>query len=130
MVLFSLKLCLNAIKQGFIKSAHDLSDGGLAVNISESILFSKKGIGAKINLSRKLREDELLFGECQSVIIVSIEENNLHELVSMANKLNVYTQTIGKVTDNNKLIINNLIDIDRDLLDKAYYNSIKEIMEK
>ena len=124
------KLCLNAIKQGFIKSAHDLSDGGLAVNISESILFSKKGIGAKINLSRKLREDELLFGECQSVIIVSIEENNLHELVSMANKLNVYTQTIGKVTDNNKLIINNLIDIDRDLLDKAYYNSIKEIMEK
>ena len=124
------KLCLDAIKQGFIKSAHDLSDGGLAVNISESILFSKKGIGAKINLSRKLREDELLFGECQSVIIVSIEENNLHELVSMANKLNVYTQTIGKVTDNNRLTINNLIDIDRDLLHKAYYNSIKEIMEK
>jgi len=124
------KLCLNAIKQGFIKSAHDLSDGGLAVNISESILFSKKGIGAKINLSRKLREDELLFGECQSVIIVSIEEDNLHELVSMANKLNVYTQTIGKVTDNNKLAINDLINIDRDLLDNAYYNSIKEIMEK
>ncbi|MDC0145153.1 phosphoribosylformylglycinamidine synthase subunit PurL [bacterium] len=124
------KLCLNAIKKGFIKSAHDLSDGGLAVNISESILFSKKGIGAKINLSRKLREDELLFGECQSVIIVSIEENNLHELVSMANKLNVYTQTIGKVTDNNKLTINNLINVDRDLLDNAYYNSIKEIMEK
>ena len=124
------KLCLDAIKQGFIKSAHDLSDGGLAVNVSESILFSKKGIGAKINLSRKLREDELLFGECQSVIIVSIEENNLHELVSMANKLNVYTQTIGKVTDNNRLTINDLIDIDRDLLHKAYYNSIKEIMEK
>ena len=124
------KLCLNAIKKGFIKSAHDLSDGGLAVNISESILFSEKGIGAKINLSRKLREDELLFGECQSVIIVSIEEKNLHELVSIANKLNVYTQTIGKVTDNNRLIINDSIDIDRDLLRKAYYNSIKEIMEK
>ena len=124
------KLCLNAIKKGFIKSAHDLSDGGLAVNISESILFSEKGIGAKINLSRKLREDELLFGECQSVIIVSIEEKNLHELVSIANKLNVYTQTIGKVTDNNRLIINDSIDIDRDLLHKAYYNSIKEIMEK
>jgi len=123
------KLCLNAIKQGFIKSAHDLSDGGLAVNISESILFSNKGIGAKINLSRKLRDDELLFGECQSVIIVTIEEINLHKLVSMANKLNVYTQTIGKVTDDNKLLINDLINIDRDLLDEAYYNSIKEIME-
>ena len=124
------KLCLNGIRQGLIKSAHDLSDGGLAVNISESILFSKQGIGAKINLSRKLREDELLFGECQSVIIVSIREDNLHQLVSIANNLNVYTQTIGKVTNNNKLIINDLINIDRNLLYVSYYNSIKDIMEK
>ena len=80
-------------------------------------------------MSRKLSDDELLFGECQSVIIVSIEENNLHELVSMANDLNVYTQTIGKVTSGDKLIINALIDIDRDLLHKAYYDSIKDIME-
>ena len=123
------KLCLDAIRQGLVKSAHDLSDGGLAVNISESILFSEKGLGAEINLSRKLREDELLFGECQSVIIVTIDEKNLHKLVSMANDLNVYTQTIGKVTSENKLIINDLVDIDRDLLHKAYYNSIKDIME-
>ena len=47
----------------------------------------------------------------------------------MANDLNVYTQTIGKVTSNNKLIINNLIDINRDLLHDAYYNSLKDIME-
>ena len=123
------KLCLNAIRKGLIKSAHDLSDGGLAVNISESILFSENKIGAEINLSRKLRQDELLFGECQSVIIVSIEEGNLHKLVSMANELNVYTQTIGKVTSSDKLIINDLIDIDRGLLHKAYYDSIEDIME-
>ena len=76
-----------------------------------------------------MREDELLFGECQSVIIVTIDEKNLHKLVSIANDLNVYTQTIGKVTSGNKLIINDLIDIDRDLLHKAYYNSIRDIME-
>ena len=46
-----------------------------------------------------------------------------------ANDLNVYTQTIGKVTSNNKLIINNLIDINRDLLHDAYYDSLKDIME-
>ena len=32
------ELCLEAIKKGIIKSAHDLSDGGLAVNICESLI--------------------------------------------------------------------------------------------
>ena len=123
------KLCLNAIRQGLVESAHDLSDGGLAVNIAESILFSKDNIGANINLSRKLRHDELLFGECQSVIIITIKEDNLHKIVSMANDLNVYTQVIGKVTNNNKLTINNLIDLDRKEMNNAYYDSIKTIME-
>ena len=124
------KLCLQAINKKLIKSAHDISDGGLAVNIAESILFSNNGLGAEINLTRKLRNDELLFGECQSVIIVTIDEENLHKLVSMANNLNVYTQTIGKVRNNSKLSINNLIDIDRSSLDEAYFNTIQEIMEK
>ena len=44
-------------------------------------------------------------------------------------ELNVYTQTIGKVTSSDKLIINDLIDIDRGLLHKAYYDSIEDIME-
>ena len=33
-------------------------------------------IGAQINLTRKLRSDELLSGECQSVIIITIDEIN------------------------------------------------------
>ena len=124
------KLCLQAIHKKLIKSAHDISDGGLAVNIAESILFSNKGLGVEINLTRKLRDDELLFGECQSVIIVTIEEENLHKLVSMANDLNVYTQTIGKVRNNSKLSINNLINIERASLNEAYFNTLQEIMEK
>ena len=55
--------------------------------------------------------------------------NLLFLILLVANDLNVYTQTIGKVTSENKLIINDLVDIDRDLLHKAYYNSIKDIME-
>ena len=67
------ELCLSAIKQGIIKSAHDLSDGGLGVNICESLLYAQKGLGVELNIDRKLRNDELLFGECQSVIIVTFE---------------------------------------------------------
>ena len=41
------ELCLEAIKKGIIKSAHDLSDGGLAVCIAEKVVQSKGDIGAK-----------------------------------------------------------------------------------
>ena len=34
-------MCLESIEKGIINSAHDLSDGGLAVNIAESIVCSK-----------------------------------------------------------------------------------------
>ena len=122
-------LCLDAIKEGLINSAHDISDGGLAVNIAESILFSDKSIGAEINLSRKMRNDELLFGECQSVIIVTINEENLFTLVEKAQALNVYTQTIGKVTSNGKLIINDLIDIGKKELNDAFFQSLEKIMK-
>ena len=122
-------LCLDAIKEGLINSAHDISDGGLAVNIAESILFSDESIGAEINLSRKMRNDELLFGECQSVIIVTINEENLFTLVEKAQALNVYTQTIGKVTSNGKLIINDLIDIGKKELNDAYFQSLEKIMK-
>ena len=122
-------LCLDVIKEGLINSAHDISDGGLAVNIAESMLFSDKSIGAEINLSRKMRNDELLFGECQSVIVVTINEENLFTLVEKAQALNVYTQTIGKVTNNGKLIINDLIDIGKKELNDAYFQSLEKIMK-
>ena len=124
------ELCLDAIKKGIIKSAHDLSDGGLAVNISESIVHSKPGLGAKLDVVRKLRDDELVFGECQSVIVVSLEEAALYELILLAQKLDVHTQTIGRVTDIGSLVINDLMDIPRKKLKNAYFNSLEKIMAK
>ena len=124
------ELCLEAIKKGIIKSAHDLSDGGLAINISESLIFSPSGLGAKLDLDRKLRTDELLFGECQSLIIVTLEESALYELVLLSKKIDVHTQTIGRVTDTNNLIINNSINISRKKIEKAYFHSLEHIMSK
>jgi len=122
------ELCLDAIKKGIIKSAHDLSDGGLAVNISESLIHSKKGLGARLDVVRKLQNSELLFGECQSVIVVTLEEGALYELILLAQKLDMHTQTIGRVTDTNSLIINDQIYISRTKLENAYFNSLEKIM--
>ena len=122
------ELCLEAIKKGIIKSAHDLSDGGLAVNISESIVHSKQGLGARLDVVRKLQNNELLFGECQSVIVVTLEESALYELILLAQKLDMHTQTIGRVTDTNSLVINDQINIPRIKIEKAYFNSLEKIM--
>ena len=122
------ELCLEAIKKGIIKSAHDLSDGGLAVNISESIVHSKQGLGARLDVVRKLQNNELLFGECQSVIVVTLEELALYELILLAQKLDMHTQTIGRVTDTNSLVINDQINISRIKMENAYFNSLEKIM--
>jgi len=122
------ELCLEAIKKGIIKSAHDLSDGGLAVNISESIVHSKQGLGARLDVVRKLQNNELLFGECQSVIVVTLDESALYELILLAQKLNMHTQTIGRVTDTNSLVINDQINISRIKMENAYFKSLEKIM--
>ena len=122
------KLCLDAIKQGIIKSAHDLSDGGLAVNIAESVMASRNNLGAEIHVNRKLRNDEMLFGECQSLIIVTVSEESLHDLVMPAQKDDVHTETIGRVTDSGSLVINDLINVGRDKLEDVYNNTLENIL--
>ena len=122
------KICLELIDKGLIKSAHDISDGGLSVNIAESICSSKKGLGAKINIDRKLRTDQILFGETQGVIIVSLDSKNLHHIALLAQDHNIHTQTIGVVTDSPNLKINDVIDIKRNLLEEKYYKSLESTM--
>jgi phosphoribosylformylglycinamidine synthase len=121
-------VCLEAIHKHIIKSAHDISDGGLSVNIAESVCFSKKGMGAEINIDRKLRSDEILFGETQGVIIVSLDSKNLHHIALLAQDYNIHTQTIGFVTDTPSLKINDLVDVKRSLLEKNYFKSLESTM--
>ncbi|MAV63817.1 MAG: phosphoribosylformylglycinamidine synthase II [Candidatus Marinimicrobia bacterium] len=124
------KLCLKAIEKGIVKSAHDISKGGLSINIVESLLNSKDSrIGAKINIDSKLRHDEVLFGECQSAIIITINEQDLLSIVSMAKELNVYTQTIGRVTDDKMLSINDSISLSRSALSQKYFNYYPNILD-
>ncbi|MGK7906011.1 MAG: phosphoribosylformylglycinamidine synthase subunit PurL [Synechococcus sp.] len=68
--------CREGIRQGWVKSAHDCSDGGLAVTLAESSLGN--GIGACIVLpTSNLRLDELLFGEGGAKILMSVSPDHL-----------------------------------------------------
>ncbi len=64
--------CRQGIRQGWIRSAHDCSQGGLAVTLAESCISG--GWGAEIQLpSSSQRLDEQLFGEGGSRIVVSVD---------------------------------------------------------
>ncbi|MCH8328422.1 MAG: phosphoribosylformylglycinamidine synthase subunit PurL, partial [Candidatus Marinimicrobia bacterium] len=121
-------VCLEAIGEGLIHSAHDISDGGLAVCLTESLLAGPSGLGVEIHLSRRLRNDEILFGESQSTIIVTILEDHLLALQRLAMQEQVPVVTIGRITTDGRLKINDIIDIKRAALAKAYYSGFDGII--
>ena len=124
-------VCHEAIIKGIIKSAHDLSDGGLSTTVAECLLASKlSNAGAKLDISRKLRNDEILFGECQSSIIVTLAESQLLELVLIAQDYDVPTQSIGKVTNDGILKINNLIKLSVSDIESVYNNSLEKLINQ
>lgn len=103
------KTCIEGIRKGIIKSAHDISKGGFAVALAESCisarLFGAKPIGAYIELQSDIRIDALLFGETQSRAIVTVKKDKVIELKKIALKNKILATEIGK-TGGNRLIIN------------------------
>jgi phosphoribosylformylglycinamidine synthase len=64
--------CRYGIRQGWIQSAHDLAEGGLAVALAEACIGNSLGATVKISVSESQRLDEILFGELASQIVVSV----------------------------------------------------------
>ncbi len=122
--------CLEAIKLGLIKSAHDVSDGGIVVALAECCIVDKENIlGCEIKLGDEIRPDFLLFGEGQSRIIISIEEKNLEKFEKICEKNEVPYSVIGVVTAEKRFKINDWIDADIERVVDLYYNTIKRLME-
>lgn len=109
--------CREAIKKELLSSAHDCSDGGLAISLAESCIKGKKGV--QIKIEDKMRSDALLFGESQSRIIVSINPKNLSLLQDVADKYQVPLLVLGSV-EGEELNINRLISLKVKQLEKVW----------
>lgn len=86
---------LSAIQQGLVASAHDLSEGGLAVALSESCISGQ--IGAEIDIETSLRGDWMLFSESQSRILLSASPDKAEALREHLVSRGVPVQVIGTV---------------------------------
>jgi phosphoribosylformylglycinamidine synthase II len=120
---------LDLIRKGLIKSAHDVSDGGLAVALAECCVINrKKFIGCDVNIKFSGRKDFGLFNESQSRIIISFDKKSLKEIEEICDAGGINLTVLGKV-GGNSLKINNDVNLHMEKLSDSYYNSIKQIME-
>jgi phosphoribosylformylglycinamidine synthase II len=88
--------CREAIARGLIRSAHDTSEGGLAVCAAECCLLGRTRVGCVIDLEDTIRPDALLFSETQSRLLVSTAPRDLPQLLRLAEERAVPAKAIGQ----------------------------------
>ncbi|RKX29837.1 MAG: phosphoribosylformylglycinamidine synthase subunit PurL [Candidatus Zixiibacteriota bacterium] len=121
---------LKAIQSGLIKSAHDVSDGGLAVTLAESCISNLDyQIGATIQLDDSVRPDALLFGETQSRVIISCIPEDVLKIEELFKEHNVPCYRIGTV-GGNSLKINDLVDQSVSAMSDSFFKAMSEFMDR
>ena len=86
------------IRESLLQSAHDCSEGGLAVALAESCFNPDRLLGADIALNAgDTPAAAVLFNESQSRIIISVTPENLDKAIAMLRERDVPFQQLGKV---------------------------------
>ena len=129
--------CRHGISQGWLNSAHDCAEGGLAVSLAESCIGNN--LGAKITFEVRDRErlDEVLFGEAGNRIVVSVNPQHVEAWEAHLEKsLSNLWQKLGAVTsEDNSLQIDTsadltLIDVKISDMKNIWYKAIQSRLIK
>ncbi len=122
--------CLEMIHQRLLNSAHDVADGGLAVALAECcIMNEERSLGAEITLPEFQRGDFALFGESQSLIIISYASAQRRQVKAICEKHRVPFTVLGKV-GGETLQISSLLKVSLPALHEHYFQALAEKMEK
>jgi len=112
-----------------INSAHDISDGGLAVALAECCIMDRiNQTGCKISFDYIGRKDFALFSEAQGRVIVSLDQNNLEKLSSVCNSNGLNFLVIGETTLGSFMLNKEVNIIIRELSD-SYFNTLHRLMD-
>ena len=120
----------NVVKQliisKLIRSAHDVSDGGLFITLAESAM--PRDLGFSVKADHALRRDAFLFGESQSRVVVSISPNQQGNLERQLLENNGSFELLGTVTLGGFVIDNEEILSTAEARD-SYDNALGRIMD-
>ena len=138
-------LIVKLIRDGCVESAHDCSEGGLAVTLAECT-FDSGGIGVSADVARALSEagfgtsqpsrmavNATLFGESASRIVVSCASRHLDAVMTAAKEAEVTAREIGRVGgDSIRLSVNGQVAIDSKVAvaEQAWATAIENKMRR
>jgi phosphoribosylformylglycinamidine synthase len=133
------RLCLEAFQAGLLRSAHDCSDGGLAVALAECAIWGNLGLvvepafipgsnaGAGNDSSVSLETIAFCFGEAPSRIVVSLQPEAWHDLAALADQAGVPIKRLGTV-GGVSLRIDAAIDLPVAALARAWREGLSEAL--
>jgi phosphoribosylformylglycinamidine synthase subunit PurL len=88
------------IRAGLVNSAHDCSEGGLAVALAECCFNPEKLLGGEVALSDCESLADTLFNEAQSRILISCDAGNAEQIVSELHSMKIPHARLGSVVAN------------------------------
>ena len=112
-----------AVRDGLLASAHDCSEGGLAVALAECCIAG--GLGATVALDDGLPGAASLFSESQSRILVSLSEANVEKLIDRLIAANLPYSIIGEV-GGRRLEVEAKLSLSLDEIAEPYNNSLEQ----
>jgi len=113
------------IRQDLVKSAHDCSEGGIAVALAESAIAGD--IGATVVLDDDLADHASLFSETQSRIVITCAPDDAEKVLEELNHARVPYSVIGEV-GGDRLIIDNAIDLPVHECARVHQGALEEMM--
>jgi phosphoribosylformylglycinamidine synthase subunit PurL len=128
------KACLEAAEAGLLLSAHDCSDGGLAVTLAESCFSSlgRDAIGAEVDLHGNIGPTAVLFSESPSRIVISFDAAEANTIQEIAARNNAPFAIIGRVGGTRLAIDvngNEAVAMDVSELESTWRNALSEKLQ-
>ncbi len=122
------KFCREAIELGLVRSAHDVSEGGLAVALAECCITGAAPQGATVRLEGGLRADVHLFSESQSRIIMSVPAIHARRVLERAESIGLPASRLGTV-GGSRLVIEGMIDVPVAEIQRIWRGALPELMD-
>mgnify|MGYP003322674426 FL=1 len=113
----------DSIDNNLINACHDISDGGVAVTLSE--MTFENNIGCSVNIPGKLSVEKLLFSETGGFIIEVID-SNVDAIKKIFQHYALAIDLIGETTKEKYIKINDKIDLNTEEAKKLWFNGLRD----
>lgn len=124
----NLRVLAEAIQQGFVRAAHDPSEGGIAVAAAEMAFGGELGITldlGNLDVEDGMRDDEVLFSESLGRVLVEVRPEHEEDFVRFLRSLQVSARKIGVTSAERRYRAegrqgDQLFDLDLDACERAF----------